>query len=250
MHHERDGISMKKQPLTDRENKFNKMLTAEHRNNSLKNLHPTSMRQKSIISLANTMPRPASTDRLKIVLPTDPHHITAMYNVKMNFNINKDVINNNYVTNPLTSTKLFSNNGTKKNLEKLYLSKQQNRPKSKEKYIKLDKSVKTPQGSGGRFYPISPNTSNSSRVAIKDKDGSVSSLSSNRNCSESRISIDASMKSKGSENKMYTHSSKVSPSPGSRTNIFRVQNDSSSSESSFNIEKVLSKKSQIKKKLK
>jgi hypothetical protein len=218
------------------------MLSSEHRNNSLKNIHPTSMRQKSIISLGNSMPRPASTDRLKIVLPNDPPHITAMYNVKMNFNINKDVINNNYVSG-YPSTKLFTNSG-KKSLDKLYITKQLYKPKSKEKYIKLDKSNKPPQNSCDCFYPPSPNSSNSSRVTIKDKD------SINRNGSESRIAIDTSIKRNGSESKIFPHSSKVSPSPRLRTNnIFKVQNDSSSSESSFKIEKILSKKSQIKKKL-
>ena len=127
LHSERD-----KKPLTERENKFDKMLTQEHRNNSYKNLHPSHMRQKSIISLGNTLPRPASTDRLKVVVPKEPI-ITALYNVKMNFNINKDIINNNFLSG-LSTSRLF-NKTKKNNLDKIYLTSQKYKPKSKEKSV-------------------------------------------------------------------------------------------------------------------
>jgi hypothetical protein len=249
-------ISMKR-ALTDRENKFKQLLTNEKRNNSLKNLYPSTKYKRGDDSPSNVlMPKPVSSERFKIILPKDTQ-IATLYNVKMNLNFNNDIYNNNYLSN-ITTPRSSEKKTNTKALEKLYLT---HKTFSKEKLIR-DKLIKTPQSSGNRFYPPSPKTAvnTTSKIVLQSKDvkhSKNSSMSStmNRNNSESKIS-DTSMKRNGSESKIQGgYKPKVSPSPSStRLNILK-HNDSNSllksgDSNSFSIDiKSSSKKSRSKKKI-
>jgi hypothetical protein len=231
-----------KRPLTDRENKFNNKTLGDTRNHSVRNLQSARFIKKPEISLSTkNIQRPASTDRFKPTYPNTEPQITAMYNVKMNFNINKDIFNNNYINN-LGSKVNFQPHTTK--ADKLSLTKKLYETKTKEKYIKLEKPAQTQN----RFYQSSPDKFNI-RPTVRDS-------SIKRNSSQSRIGgLEGSLNRNGSESKMFTMSyNRGNPSPGrflqhtdSRSNLMKPSNEPLFN--TVNIEKLWSKKSNIKKKL-
>jgi hypothetical protein len=207
-------------PVTDRGNKFNSKLQ-ESRNYSVKNLQTNRYIKKPEMSTK----RPASTERSK---PTEPQQITAMYNVKMNFNIGKEIFNNNFISN-------LSKGPTTKS-DKLSMTKKIYESKGKD-YIKLEKPA---QAMENRFYQSSPDRFTNARL---------STTSSRRNSSHSKVGFDNSLKRNGSESKMYTgyNITSVRGNPSSGRFLQKSDSKGMMKANEFNVD-LWSKKNNIKKK--